>query len=222
MTNALLAIMSYIGAQRQVFWSWPHYRKSGLDILGSCPANSTHPWPPDVDYVRDFGTDSGYSTPDLIRRWVGMFDLFTKDPALAGYKALVVVEYDSVFLKPAPEIPDGAFTHLAGGNIPGFKAERFYHCPWAASRRAAGIIAEEGARLIAEGEFERGSPDFIMGLILDRRPDLGLFETGTFSVNGGNLTDRKAAAVEALAAGTWFLHGIRTQEELRWILEASK
>jgi hypothetical protein len=221
MSNTLLAIMSYAKAEEQVNWSWPHYRKSGLPIMGSCPTNSNHRWPNDCEYDQPLGLE-GYSTPELIRRWVGIFNLFTADPMFAKYDAIIVIEYDAVFLKPPPPVPDGVFTHLAGGNIPGFKAERFYHCPWAASRSAATVIAEEGRKMIEEGIFEGGSPDFFLGHIIDRRPDLHLYETGTFSVNGGNLTDRKDAAVHALKMGTWFLHGLRTKEELAWILESSR
>lgn len=183
--------------------------------------NSRHDWPRDIEYVRDWG-EEGYSTPGLIRRWVAVFETFVADPALSRYGSILVVEYDSVFLKPAPAVPEGFFTHLAGGNIGGFKAERFYHCPWGASRQGAEAIVAEGRKLMADGDFEGGSPDFFMGLIIQNRPEVLLHETGTFSVNGGNLPERKPEAIEALNKGTWFLHGLRTKDELEWILQESR
>jgi hypothetical protein len=146
------------------------------------------------------------------------------DPDLVKYNSLMVVEYDSIFLKPPPPVPDGVFTHLSGGNVPGpiFKASRFYHCPWGASRYAAGIIAQEGRKLINERSFENGSPDFFLGLILDRHPELPLYETGTFSVNGGNWPERMNEMVEAVKNGAFFCHGLRTKEELSRALEAYK
>lgn len=221
MRNTLLIIMSYAGAYDQVLWSWSHYRKSGLPIMGSCPVDSTHNWPPDCDYVQPLGKE-GYSTPNLIRRWVGIFNLFCADPMFASYDSIMVIEYDGIFVRPAPPVPDGVFTHLAGGRMGTLKAERFYHCPWAASRAAASVIAEEGRKLIAEGEFEGGTPDFFLGYILDRRPELKIHETGTFSVNGGNLPPFKESVTQNIKAGGWFVHGLRTQEELAWILDAAK
>jgi hypothetical protein len=128
-----------------------------------------------------------------------------------------MIEYDSVFLKKPPEHPGGLHTRLAGGPLGGkFKAQRFYHTPWWADREAAAIIVEEGNNLIIEEEYENGSPDVFLGLIADRRPDLKISESHTWSCNGNDFQNRKEHAARAIDEGAWYLHGIRTREELDW------
>lgn len=215
--NTLLVIQSWGGAYAQVLRQWSHYQLPGWDILGCCPTDSVHSWPPDIRYCEMIGK-SAYLTPELVKTWVRTWEVLLLRECYKKYDTFCMIEYDSVFLQQPPPHPGGLFSHLAGGQMEGFKATRFYHTPWFSDRDTAAIIVEEGNRLIAEGEFEHGSPDVFLGLICDRRPEIKITETGTWSCNGNDFMNRKDAAAEAIKAGSWFLHGIRTKEELDWVM----
>lgn len=216
-SKTLLVIQSHAEAYGQMKWSWPHYNLPGWDIMGVTPEDSMHQWPPGIRHQTVLGL-AGYMTPNLVKRWIETWDLVQRSPE---YTDFCMIEPDSVFLRKPPVHPGGMFTHLSGGGIVGgtFKAQKFFHTPWWADKAAAGIIVEEGRKLIAEGEFENGSPDFFLGLISDRRPDLKIRETKTWSCNGGSLGHLRESAEQAIREGAWFLHGLRTPEELRWMTE---
>lgn len=214
MNKTLLVVMSWGGAYEQVKWSWPYYQRSGFDILGSNPEDSTHYWPPTINYAASIGV-AGYSSPQLIRRWVKTVE-FCLRPDFNTYTDFCLIEYDAVFLRPPPKHPGWLFTHLAGHKLnQGEKANHFYHTPWWFDRAAAAVIIKRGNELIAEGQFELGSPDVFLGRIIEET-NLPWTETGTFSVNGRmlDIPDYWNAAIKSVQDGCWFVHGIRTKEQL--------
>lgn len=158
-------------------------------------------------------------TPELVKTWVRTWEILLLRECYKKYNDFCMIEYDSVFLRQPPTHPGGAFLHLTGGAIGGkFKATKFFHNPHWLDRPSSEIVVEEGNKLIAEGEFEQGSPDVFLGLITDRRPDLKWTESNSFSVNGNDLMNRKEEAAKAIKYNCWFLHGLRTEGELNWIL----
>jgi len=216
MSKTLLIIASHAAAREQVFWTWPYYQIPGWDICGVCPTDSNHHWPAGIAHIWAVGL-SGYSTPNLIKRWVATWEKFLTWPGFDVYSDACFIEYDSFFLAKPPQHNGGLYTNLAGGGLGGtFKASRFFHTPWWADRGSAAIIVDEGHRLIEAGEFENGSPDVFLGLIADRRPELNIFQTETWSCNGNDFQNRKEHALRAIdeRSGLWFVHGVRTREEL--------
>lgn len=212
----LFCVMSWKGAQSQVHWSWKHYRQSGLDILGTCPTDSQHEWPADINFCIPVGK-AGYASPDLVRRWVNTINMLLHSQELLKYDGFIVGEYDGVFFQPMPKFDGGLWTHRAGGKLNhGEKASSFYHSPWIFDREVGEKIVARGVELVKAGEFELGSPDVFLGRCID---DLKLpwTETGTFSVNGGMLEipEYWASAKQMVSAGCWYCHGIRTQQQLR-------
>lgn len=216
MSKTLLIIHSYAGGHAQLNWTWPHYLTSGWDILGVTPTDASHPWPRGVRSVSL--TENGYigTSTTLVRRLVATFEYVLR-PEFDAYSDFCIIEYDGFFLQKPPQHPGGFHTSLAGGCIAGFQATRFFHTPWWPDRAAARIIVDAGNKLIAAGELERGSPDLFLGLIVDRT-GLPWTQTHTWSVNGGDFTRRRAAAIRPIKDGIWYLHGIRTKSELEWCL----
>lgn len=214
----LLVIQSWGGALEQVRRQWPYYTLPGWDICGCCPEDSFHTWPAEIRYCELIGKSAYFPNPQLVKTWVKTWETLLLRDCYKKYESFCMIEYDSVFLRQPPPHPGGLFSHLAGGPMQGFKASRFFHCPWFADRATAAIIVEEGNKLISEGEFEHGSPDVFLGLITDRRPEIKVTETGTFSTNGGGWPDHKDAIAKAVKNGCWFAHGLRTQQELDWVL----
>lgn len=213
--KTLLIIHSYKGAENQVKWSWPHYLVPGWDILGVTPYNSVHSWPDKTPSV-GIAAEGYTGTHGPVDRLVGTFEHVLK-PEFSQYSDFCIIEYDGVFLRKPPSHPGGLHTHLSGGGIQGYKAPRFFHTPWWADRPAAQRIVEEGKKLIANNEYENGSPDFFLALAMERG-NIQWTQSKTWSVNGGNFWDRRDQAAEPIKQGIWYLHGIRTREDLDWIL----
>jgi hypothetical protein len=213
--KTLLVIMSYGNAAAQVGWSWKHYQASGFDIMGTCPEDSTHEWPPEVRLVRDVGKN-GYSSPALIKRWVNTINTVLHSSSCSAYDAFCLTEYDGVFFRQPPEFTGGLWTHLAGGKLnQGEMASRFYHTPHWFDREAGSKILEHGRKLVAEGQFELGSPDVFLGRIIEELK-LPYHETNTFSVNGGMLEipEYWEAAKKYVREGGYYCHGLRKREQL--------
>lgn len=216
MSKTLLAVMSWAGAAKQVSWSLPYYQRSGFDILGTCPVNSTHDWPAGTTHVQPVG-EAGYIGPVLIRRWVQTIELLLS-PRFAQYDNWCIVEYDSIFLRPPPPFPGSLYIHHAGTFPVGLNPHdtRFYHCPWWFDRPAGDEIVRHAHRLMSENRFQMGSPDVFLGKIIH---DSGLpwTETYTFSVNGGGMAQFMPQAIIAAKGGAWHFHGLRTEAEAQAI-----
>jgi hypothetical protein len=221
--STLLIVQSHKEAQEQLFRNWPHLKLPGWNVLGICPENSVHEWPDDVAHTLTIGKakEVGHELcPNLVERWLRTWEYVLNDEKFENYSDFAMTEADSIFTKKPPSHPGGMFTHLAGGSMEGFKCSRYYHPIWWADREAARIVTEEGRKLWTEVEFEHGSPDCFLGLIADRRTDLVIHETGNFSVNGEDFKNRRDSAEKDIP-NTFFVHGFRTDEELRWILAIS-
>lgn len=220
--STLLIIQSHREAKDQLFRNWPHLQLPGWDILGVVPEDSIHSWPADINHCEIIGKamngDGDIGNANYLKRWLATWEKVLNRDTYKDYSDFAMTEYDSIFINQPPAHPGGAFTHLAGGPMSGFKCSKFFHPIWWLSRIAAEIVVEEGKKLFAEGEFEQGSPDCFLGLISDRRPELVFNETGNFSVNGNDFKNRRDQA-EKVIPGTWFVHGFRTQQELDWILQ---
>jgi hypothetical protein len=78
-----------------------------------------------------------------------------------------------------------------------------------------------GDRLLACGRHERGAPDFFIGLIIH---ELGIpySVTDTFSVNTISCDRYRLEARRALSKGVWHIHGIKTMEQLRSVIESKE
>lgn len=163
--------------------------------------------------------NAGYMQPDVIKRWIRTWEIVLTEEKFKDFTDFCMIESDSLFLRKPDPHPGGLFTRLAGGPVGGAsKATRFFHTPWWADRETAKTIVDEGRKLMSEGEWELCSPDLFLGLITDRRPEIKLTETKTWSCNGGDFQNRKEHAEKAVKEGAWFLHGLRTKEEYDWIL----
>lgn len=206
----LLVVMSWEGNYEIAKRHFKHWTITGWPIVGTCPEDASHPWPPDVWHARNIGK-AGYNNPDLIRRWLRTVECLM-EPQYNAFTDFCVIESDSVFLSPPPTHPGWLFTHLAGGKLnQGEQANAFYHTPWWFDRAAAAVIIKRGRELIAEEQWEIGSPDVFLGRIIEDTK-LPWTETNTFSVNGGMMHYMLPAAIEAVKKGVWYVHGITKPE----------
>ncbi len=209
-------IHSYPGAASTLALLWSGFKKLGLPLIGVDCVGDPCIWPEPIETIEAginaYATQDAYNLP--ARLILTLKHFLTTD-----YERCLVVEYDSLILKPMPDYPPGFVAHRAGGKHPGSEATQFFHTPWIFDRPAAKACARVGMEILSDGTILRGghgvhaSPDMFLGLIMDRC-GLPWTESGTFSRNTVDSPDQAAAAREAIAAGTWFVHGIKTREQL--------
>lgn len=217
--STLLIIQSHEAHKPLVDMCWPQNQIPGWPIFGVTPENSGHSWPPNIFHCAMIGS-GGYMQPEVIKRWVRTWEIVTKEEKFKDFTDFCMIESDSLFLRKPEPHPGGLVARLAGGPVGGAsKASRFFHCVWWPDRKTAEIIVDEGKKLIAAGEFELCSPDLFLGLICDRRPEIVVHESDTWSCNGNDLQNRRDQAEKAIrGTSCWFLHGLRTKGEYDWLL----
>lgn len=219
--SALLCIQSYAGARDRVHWLWPGLQASGLDILGTCPANSVHDWPIGCKFQPLIGEEDGWLTKKFLERWIQLWEHLISEPKYLEYDSFLVTPFDVLFLKPAPPHPGGLVTHLAGFKLnQGETANTFYHPPWWADRVSAKIIAEHGRNLIRAQQWELNAPDVFLGRIIEETK-LAWSDANVFSVNSGMMNDCLPSAIAAAEAGCWFIHGIANQDQMIKLVSVS-
>lgn len=194
---------------------WPHYEKSGCDVVGIERANKATRWPNKdiprfavgIDYFRSWSSFVG--DPLLVNRWLAIIELFLTHQHFAKYANLCAIEWDMIFVKPLPPIDPntGLILNLAGHNMAGFKAKQFFHLPWFMDRKRAEQILSKGKALVKAGDIEHGAPDFFMGLVIDR---LGIPYTKIHFYTKNRLNGPEwDEARRHIANGAYGIHGVR-------------
>lgn len=217
MKTALL-VHSFAGANETVKRHWEFYKRSGFDIFGVGRTNTVCVWPESMR-TKDIGVDAYIDGDNLPRRLVDTFDWFLRDEIFQCYTHCCVIEYDGIFLSAPPPVEVVAAAHLAGGKYPGFTSNQFHHCPWWLDRESAGKFVEQGRLMIGRGDIEKGSPDFFFSLAMEQAGIPVKHLEGTYSRNSLDIAeDRKQCQTLIRAKLLWFVHGVKTQEQLEEIL----
>ena len=215
--RTILAVQAFPRAVDIVARHFPYYQMAGADVmLGIGTVGDPFHWPKGMESTQ-IGID-GY----LIERHLPKRLLDTLEACLNpkyGAERIVVIEYDAVFLKPIPETPDGFCALEAGGRpTPEFKCERFFHCLWIFDRDTAATVVVVGREMISEGELEHGSPDCFLGLLVDRFGIKTTHLAGNFSKNSLDIERDLLAARDAVRAGAWAVHGVKTEAQLKALI----
>lgn len=218
--NTLLCIHSYPAAKERVFRHWPYYLIPKWPIIGIDCEDGEHEWPhgtPHIGIAKNRNLDG---TENLCVKLVQTFQLALE----TSFQTICVIEHDSVFLKEPQKHPGGLVTLLAGGYTgtgekpkwANCKTCRFFHTPWWADRDTAQVIVECGNRLLGQGEWENGSPDVFISRIIDET-GLKWTQANTWSCNSLNELNKPGCST-AIRGGAWYVHGIKTPEDLEWVL----
>jgi len=219
--KTVLFIHSFQGANDRVKWLWPYYKHSGLDIFGVGRTNTKCEWPEPIP-TKDIGEDAYISGANLPLRLVQTFEWFINDPLFKDYTHAMVIEWDSIFLGRPPEIevkiagtmsgmwPDAS---CVGGGHP------FFHCPWWMSRDCAEWFVKAGADALEKRILGCGSPDLFIGKVChDNQMPVFKLE-GTFSKNSLDIPAHQELARSLIRENAvWFVHGIKSREQLNSIL----
>ncbi len=160
--SLLLAIHSYPGANHRHEAHAPLWRNSGADsILGIGTTCGKCKWPSGIQGV-DIGADKYISNDHLPRRLVDTMRLML----LLPYDRYCIIEWDCLFFKPLPEFA-GMAGFIAGGGLPGAKAQRFYHVPWCFDWTSGRRFVATADRLMPEVSGHETSPDVFFGWVCE-------------------------------------------------------
>lgn len=212
--SLLLAIHSYPLANAGVARHFPYYEKSGAQkILGIGTTDNGCTWPEGVEHV-EIGRNDYINADHLPRRLMSTIRLMLLTP----FDRFCIIEWDCLFFHPLPWFEGMAAFH-AGNSLPGMKAKKFFHCPWAFDYETGHRWLKKADELIAHVEGHEASPDVFLGWVAE---EAGIEITQPWEGFSRNSVDNPAdveLAREAYRNGAVAIHGIKTPENLRRILE---
>lgn len=226
--NLLLAVHSWSGANEILARHWPYFSNAGASrIVGIGTDGSRRAYPPPTDHKCKFpegtevaiiGDDAYMAGSNLVRRLMETMDWMLTQPE----ERFAIAEYDTIFLKPIPEF-SGVAAYRAGGPTWGSKAKTgFYHNPWMFDRGSGKALVQQLAQLLVEGLCGYGmaesSPDVAFALACERTGIEVQQLLHEYSQNTLDLPHFLDEARQAVRAGAHCIHGVKTKEQLEYIL----
>ena len=226
MSSVLLAVMSYPGANATFARHWPYFERQQADwVCGIGTTNGKCEWPDGVQQL-DIGESRYIDGSHLPRRMLDTIEVLLLMP----WRVLILCEYDTVFFKPIPTKKlTTAAGHLAGGKTWGSKANAYYHNPWVFTREIAIKFLYLGRAALEDGicpDRESGqpstpecSPDVFFGYVMEQGGipvQIDLWRE--YSRNSFDLPGHLEEAQVAYRDGVDVIHGIKTKEQLDFIL----
>lgn len=214
MNSLLLAIHSYPDANAGVARHWEYYEKSGAQkILGIGTTDNRCRWPEGVESTL-IGGNVYIQGDHLPRRLMETMRLMLLMP----FDRFCIIEWDCLFFHPLPEFTGMASFH-AGNSLPGMKAKRFHHCPWCFDFETGHQWLRKADELISQVEGHECSPDVFLGWVAEASGIEITQPWKGFSRNSLDCAGDIELAREAYRDGCVALHGCKTEENLRRILE---
>lgn len=210
-----LVVQTYPGANDAVFRHYPYWKKGGADrIVGLVTDDGACKWPTEDMFVA--GPNRYVDGAHLPNRLVQSLEI----GIASGADDIVVIEYDAVFFKPLPKIVrDGIAMLPTGGSKPGYKCRRYFHNPWQMNAETAKQVIAAAKCMIALGEIENGMPDCFIGRLVDLT-DIPTIENAytRYTQNTIQSPAQLEDARKAYRAGVHAMHGIKTKEQLQFIV----
>lgn len=212
--KTILCITGHSTVKETIARHWPWFKRAGVDLCGVSAENREDIWPEKIPLI-DLGPEQGRGGDVLCRNFIKTLQGFIHHPDLMDYESIAITEYDTIFCDKLPEFKGGFKAHLAGGPYPGLKANNFWHPIWQMDRATACQVIIHGQKMIEEGDTEKGFTDFFIGRMNDRfNLEIAPF-TGIYSQNTMEVPSMQKQCRELIKEGKiWFVHGIKTQEQL--------
>lgn len=210
----ILLVHSYGGANRDVVRHYPYWKRTGQfsRIIGVGTEDQLCTFPEGMEHIT-IGKSSYIETPALCRR---LIDTAAWALSQKPWEQAVIIEYDTILLKPFPKLPVGLSGHLAGGRLPGCKASFFIHNPWVADRATWQRIVLAGLQMLAEGDTENNSPDCFIAWVCEKHGiPVNMRAFPSYSRNTlhfarpPNQGDFSVEARDAVRAGAVAVHGVK-------------
>lgn len=225
--STLMAIFSYPGGSDTLQRHWKYFKQQDAQIWGIGTTDGECRWPDDMTDSMDVGINSYISGSHLPQRMVDTICNLLDVP----WDILILCEYDTLILRPieVANLAAPLASHCAGNATWGSKVSRFYHNPWVMKRSVAHAFVEAGQKAIDEGicgapthnEWARpeGSPDVFFAYVADKLGVTVQDDLWTeYTQNDLKDPDRLAGARAAYWNDIDIIHGVKTKEELAYIL----
>jgi hypothetical protein len=233
MNKTVVAIQSYGKARDTVWRHFPFYLRSGCDLLGVNTTDTIHDWPegcPTIEIGRDGYLDG---TDHLCRRMLDTLEYLLREPRYQNHTHFMLIEHDSVFVRHVPQFEPGLTTPYPGFCPKGWAMNSiwFIHSPWIMDRETALLMVDAGHALLERGIFDKGTPDAFIGSIISEAAERGIRwnqygqDKTTMSVNSGSFSEGETGQKLRRSfekrlreePDLWFLHGVKSTEELDWL-----
>ena len=219
--KTLLVIQAHAGMEPHIERHWPFWKASGLDILGVSRVDGIVKWPEPIPAILvGRSTYIDKQQGNMLRILVETFK-HCLQPAFESYSDFMMIDYDAVIIAPPPPHPGGFASMLAAIPPPewGSKSTKCLGTPWWMDRETCARFVEMGEKMLANGEYDNGTPDCYCGLILDRT---GIKFVPVNSFHRNTLDMRLVRLLnecrEAIKNGAWIIHGFRCPEHLDYVL----
>lgn len=224
--KTLVVILTHPEARGILFQNWPWLTACGCDIAvvghqgQQSPFETYHTDEP--GFKRTFLQIGGppNSTPHMwLDRFINVLEWCAWSPETKDYTHYLLTESDSIFLKPVPDLPDGIVATLAGHKSDGFHANDYFHAPWVFSASAAEDFLRRARIMLNFDISEHGFIDRFLGAYSELY-GVPIQQMNTFSVNSVDTPEKLEAAKKAVAAGAWFVHGVKTPAQLAEVISS--
>ncbi len=219
--------MSYPGGNAATFRHWPFFLGQGANwIYGIGTEGGGCNWPQGINGVREIGADKYVDGEHLPRRLLDTIE----NMLLLPWRKMIIAEYDVCIFKPLPAEEVKTFAaHRAGAQTWGSKAKSFYHWPFIFARDTAIEFLMAGKVALEDGicpprephgaSTPECSPDVFTGFVLQESGIVVQEDLYTeFSRNSFDVPGDLEKARQAYRDGVDCCHGIKTAEELAFIL----
>lgn len=217
--KTLVIVITHPQARPILEMNFPWLQRGGCDI-----AVIDHEGSKEIADVNSLFLHNIGGPPDSTKnRWLDRFlDVLqwcASSLETDGYAHYLLTEADSIFLKPVPELPDGIVATLAGHKSEGFLAKDYFHAPWIFSTHAAEDFLRRARIMLDFNLSEHGFIDRFLGAYAELY-GVPIQQMNTFSVNSVDTAEKLEAAKKAVAAGAWFVHGVKTPEQLAEVISS--
>jgi hypothetical protein len=217
--STLIMVIAHPGATDILNRNLPWLARGGADIavFNHEGARFTSPLVRSHFYG---GRDPGMMPHSYLDRFLMALDLCANgcngNPHV-NYSDFLITEPDSICLRHLPIFPattdSGLITTVAGHRSGGFRGEHYFHAPWWMDRWTLNSVKVFANRMVKAGITEQGFIDRFLGLLVDLY-DIKVMEAKSYSENTLETPESWAKARKAIADGAYFVHGIKTQQQL--------
>lgn len=212
--SLLLAVHSYPAASSAHERHLPFWKNAGADsmFIGIGTDDGKCKWPVEMQSV-NIGRNSYIDGPVLPKRLIDTMEFML----LLPYKRYAIIEWDCIFFKPLPEFTGMAAFH-AGNQLPGMRAQRFHHCPWAFDYEAGAKFVKAAKELLPQVSGHEASPDVFFGWVCEQSGIEVHQPWEQFSRNSLDCAGDLELARQARINGATAIHGVKRKAELDYIL----
>jgi hypothetical protein len=214
--STLIMVIAHPGATEILNRNLPWLARGGADIA-VFNHETTDVKFQGANYHFYGGRNPGEMPHSYLDRFLMALDLCYGNNFVGNYSDFLVTEPDSICVRHLPIFPSttdsGLITTVAGHRSGGFRGEHYFHAPWWMDRWTLNSVNTFAKRMVKAGITEQGFIDRFLGLLADLY-DINVMQAKSYSENTLETPESWEKARKAIAEGAYFVHGIKTQQQL--------